>query len=119
MIICVRPEPDLQSTISIGSRMAHVKDIESFYNFIGYVLLTAPDRFPRRDYLRDDEQMTLDKAFAELRVGIQLVKSQSPDLPNFDKLSLVLDDAFALYRAGEEVRGAHRLNDLESMIFKN
>lgn len=47
-----RPEPDLQSTISIGSRMAHVKDIESFYNFIGYVLLTAPDRFPAETIFR-------------------------------------------------------------------
>jgi len=98
--------------------MAHVKDIDSLYNFIGYVVLTAPDRFPRRDYLREDEQMTLEKAFAELRHGIDLVKARSPDLPNVDKLTGVLEDALALYLAGEEARGAHRLNELEAMIFK-
>lgn len=114
-----RPEPDLQSTISIGPRTAHVKDIDSFYNFIGYVVLTAPNRFARRDYLREDEQMTLKKPFSELRAGVELVKAWSPDLPEADKLSVGLDDAYALYRAGEEVRGAHRLHDLESMIFKD
>lgn len=98
--------------------MAHVKDIDSLYNFVGYVVLPAPDRFPRRDYLREDEQMTLEKAFEELRRGIDLVNSQSPDLPNADKLSGVLEDALALYRSGEDIRGAHRLNDLEAMIFK-
>lgn len=98
--------------------MAHVKDIDSLYNFIGYVVLMAPDRFPRRDYLREDEQMTLEKAFEELRRGVDLVKAQSPDLANADKLTGVLEDALALYRAGEETRGAHRLNDLEAMIFK-
>jgi hypothetical protein len=98
--------------------MAHVKDIDRLYNFIDYVVLTAPDRFPRRDHLRQDEQMTLEKAFAELRHGIDLVKAQSPDHPNADKLTGVLEDALALYRAGEEARGAHRLNDLEAMIFK-
>lgn len=36
-----RPQPDLQSTVSIGPRMAHVKDIDSFYNFIGYVVLSV------------------------------------------------------------------------------
>lgn len=63
-------------------------------------------------------QMTLENAFDELRHGIDLIKARSPNLPNADKLKGVLEEALALYRAGEETRGAHRLNDLEEMIFK-
>jgi hypothetical protein len=46
------------------------------------------------------------------------VTAKSPDLPNPDKLTGVPEDALALYRAGDETRGAHRLNDLEAMIFE-
>lgn len=49
--------------------MARVRDVESFYNFIGYVVLRAPNAFPREDYLQDHEQMTLDKKFEELRAA--------------------------------------------------
>ena len=50
-------------------RLARVKGIGSLYNFIGYVVLTAPDRFPRRDYLGEDEQRTLTKRFRNSTVG--------------------------------------------------
>lgn len=98
--------------------MAWVRDINSLYNFIGYVVLRAPDNFPTEDYLPADQQMTLDRAFAELRNGVMLVKADAPDLPRLDDLEVVLDEALALYRRGETVHGAHRLQDFEAMIFK-
>lgn len=55
--------------------MAWVRDKNSFWNFIGYVVLRAPDRFPVEDYLKPDEQMNLERAFVELSRGIQLMKS--------------------------------------------
>ncbi len=47
-----------------------VKDIDSLFDFIGYVVIYAPDRFPVEDYLAPGEQMTLAMAFDELRYGL-------------------------------------------------
>lgn len=120
--LCRRMPPIayIRATVSIQPRysMSHVKDIDSLYNFIGYVVLRAPDRFPTEDYLPADQQMTLERAFAELRQGAMLVKADAPDLPGVDKLEAVLDEALALYRRGDDVQGAHRLQDFEAMIFK-
>jgi hypothetical protein len=59
--------------------MTHrIRDIDALYDFIGYVVVSAPDRFPKEDYLSDHEQMNLERAFAELRHGIALVESDFP-----------------------------------------
>ena len=66
--------------------MDWVRDVDSFYNFIGYVVLRAPNSFPKEDYLQDHEQMTLDKAFEELRVGLRLAQADFPDRPLIETL---------------------------------
>jgi hypothetical protein len=98
--------------------MAWVRDIDSFYNFIGYVVLRAPSSFPVEDYLPADEQMNLDRAFAELRNGLQMVDPEVADEQKRERLSSMLDAAQAAYRAGDEVKGAHMLQDFEGLIFK-
>lgn len=97
--------------------MAWVRDVNSLYDFIGYVVLRAPDQFPREDYLRDDEQLTLDKAFDELRAGVRLVQADFPERQVSGELQLILDESLALYRSGERVAAAHRLQDFSSAIF--
>lgn len=99
--------------------MAWIRDINSLYNFIGYVVLCAPDGFPVEDYIPADQQMTLDRAFTELRHGVALVRADAPDLASINDLEGVLDKALDLYRSGAIVQGAHRLQDFEAMIFKS
>lgn len=99
--------------------MAWVKDIDSLYNFLGYVVLRAPNRFPAEDYLPADEQMTLDKAFAELKNGLSFV---DPDVVDSEKqriLRSLLEKSYLAYQAGEDIKGAHLLQDLEGLIFKS
>lgn len=98
--------------------MAWVRDIDSFYNFIGYVVLRAPNSFPVEDYLPPEEQMTLEKAFAELRRGLQMVDPEVANELKREKLSSMLEASLIAYRAGDEVKGAHLLQDFEGMIFK-
>jgi hypothetical protein len=98
--------------------MAWVRDVSSLYDFIGYVVLGAPDRFPRENYLSEEEQMNLEKAFDELRRGVAFVENDFPGADAARGLSLILDEALALYRAGNDVAGAHRLQDFEQLIFK-
>jgi hypothetical protein len=98
--------------------MPWVRDIGSLYDFLGYVVLRAPNRFPREDYLSDEEQMTLNRAFAELRQGVRLVEKDFPGADAKRGLSAILEQALALYRAGDDVGGAHKLQDFERLIFK-
>lgn len=98
--------------------MIWVKDIDSFYDFIGYVVLRAPNRFPVEDYLPAEEQMNLDKAFIELRRGVDLI---DPEVATGEKLKIIeslLNQAYVAYKEGEQVKGAHLLQDMEGMIFK-
>jgi hypothetical protein len=96
--------------------MTWVSDVNSFYDFIGYVVLCAPDRFPVEDYLSSDQQMNLEKAFVELRKGVDLVVT-APDEKRNELLQLV-DKSLAAYESGDDVKGAHLLQDLEGLVFK-
>ena len=109
-----------RSTESLDStKMTHrIRDIDALYDFIGYVVVSAPDRFPKEDYLSDHEQMNLERAFAELRHGIALVESDFPGADRTRGLSKLLDDAYSSYLRGDEVKGAHFLHDFERQIFK-
>lgn len=100
-------------------KSAWVTDISSLYDFIGYVVLRAPDRFPREDFLSDHEQMTLDLAFIELRRGIQLIEADFPGADEARGLSALLDRSLASYRSGDDVLGAHTLQDFQDSIFKS
>jgi len=94
-----------------------VENLSELYDFIAYVAVGAPDCFPVEDYLRADEQMTLDRAFAELREGMRFVPPR-PHEPDFHKtLSVDLDAALASYRAGDVKAGAHQLQELRRQIF--
>ena len=99
-----------------GIEVAWVNDVNSFYDFIGYVVLCAPDRFPVEDYLSPDQQMSLEKAFVELRKGVDLV-AMPPDGKRNELLQL-LNKSLAAYQSGDDVKGAHLLQDLEGHIFK-
>lgn len=98
--------------------MQWVRDIDSFHNFIGYVVVRAPDRFPIEDYLPPDQQMNLDRAFDELRRGLDLVEPEVADEEKKRGLSEILDASFAAYIAGDDAKGAHFLQDFEELIFK-
>lgn len=98
--------------------MAWVKDIDSLFDFIGYVVLYAPDRFPVEDYLAPGEQMTLAMAFDELRHGLSLVDPEVANEDKLRKLTSMLDESLAAYRSGDDVKGAHLLQDFEGLIFK-
>ncbi|MCW2003314.1 hypothetical protein FHY30_002069 [Xanthomonas arboricola] len=95
-----------------------IQSIDSLYDFIGYVVLCAPDQFPKRDYLTSDQQMSLDRAFDELRHAISLVEADFPGADQQRGLSVILDRSLASYRQGDIVAGAHTLQDFQDLIFK-
>ncbi|MDQ1120685.1 MULTISPECIES: hypothetical protein [Pseudoxanthomonas] len=62
--------------------------------------------------------MNLDKAFDELRRGIDLIEADMVDDARRKQLALLLDQALAAYKAGDEFKGAHLVQDFQGLIFK-
>jgi hypothetical protein len=98
--------------------VAKINSVDDLYNYIGYVVLRAPNRFPVEDYLPPDQQVTLEKAFDRLRHGIEIAYPDDFHLEKRVLLYSILDQSFAAYKAGEDVKGAHLLQDFERNIFK-
>jgi exonuclease VII small subunit len=99
-------------------QMARITDLHSLYDFIGYVVLCAPSSFPQREYLRPEEQMNLERAFRELKDGIQFAAKNNEGTFTQELLLSVLDESLALYTSGNEVAAAHRLQDFQDLIFQ-
>lgn len=97
--------------------MRWVRDLLGLYDFIAHVLLSAPDDFPVEDYRAPDDQLNLDRAFEELRNGLEFVAVSERDPAFHNRLRAVLDESLAAYRDGERKRGAYRLQDFQDMIF--
>lgn len=98
--------------------MPWIKNYNGFLDFLSLVIVHAPDGFPKEDYLRDDEQLTLESAFKELRDGMVFVEPRVADSAALDTLRGQLDQALALYRQGEDVKGAHLLQDFEQLLLR-
>jgi exonuclease VII small subunit len=98
---------------------AWVNSFEGLMDFLSLVIVHAPDEFPKEDYLRDEEQLTLDMAFAELRQGMQFVEKRIHNQPVIARLQSLLDESLAAYREGDDLKGAHLLQDFESMVIEN
>jgi hypothetical protein len=95
-----------------------VETLAQLHDFIGYMVLSAPDCFPVEDFLQPDEQMTLDRAFEVLKASLVFVPAPA-QFPAFHSiLCNVLDEALAAYRAGDQWAGAHRLQDFQNLIFE-
>jgi hypothetical protein len=98
--------------------MRSLNTIDVLREFIGYVVLYAPAKFPREDFLEDADQMTLDKAFALLRTGIDLVEREVPGVDAKCGLSLLLEESLKSYRLGNRLQAAHQLQAWRTAILK-
>jgi hypothetical protein len=98
--------------------MFTINTIDALRNFVGYTVLSAPDCFPREDYLADADQMTLDKAFALLRTGLDLVERDIPGITAECGLARLLEESLEKYRLGNQVKAAHQLQDWRTKILK-
>ena len=94
-----------------------IQDLNALWDFIGYVVLCAPDAFPEEDYLQPEEQINLDRAFDELRNAMNLIKPAKMDEAKRSEAFSLLEESLNAYRAGDDVKGAHVLQDFQVLIF--
>ncbi len=98
--------------------MFEMRNVEDLWEHIAYVRGYAPDQFPVEDFLSEDEQMNLDRAFEQLREGVQIAYPEAQFADKRASLHGLLDQSYAQYQAGEIIRAGHLLNDFQDQIFK-
>lgn len=99
--------------------MQWVKSFEGMIDFISVVIVHAPDDFPEEDFLGKEGQLTLDRAFVELRYGMSFVKIKIKDKSLLNRLNELLEESFAAYKLGDDVEGAHLLQDFEKIVLES
>lgn len=90
-----------------------VYDRRSLMDFLSMVVFHAPDRFPREDYLADDQQLDLDKAFAELRNGLRFAATEPVQLAAARRLT---DQAHEAFSHGRRPDGSRAIRKLEGCL---
>lgn len=97
--------------------MSWVQSTNDLRDFLSLVVLYAPDEFPKEDYLEEHEQLDLDTAFSEITKGLELLKSNFPESSSYERLESLLTQALSAYQAGNDVKGAHLLQEFEALAF--
>ena len=99
--------------------MIKVENVDDLWNFIAYVLGSAPDQFPIEGFLTEDQQMNLERAFEQLRQGVEIAYPDDFFPEKRVMLNEILDRSYALYKSGDDIAAGHLLNKFEDNIFKS
>lgn len=91
-------------------------DLHGFKDFVVEVITGAPDDFMEMDWLKPDEQMNLDRAFIGLRYGLKLTAQEKGESTLLAKCRALVEEAYALYRAGQDNDGQAKLEEMESLL---
>lgn len=95
-----------------------MESIDDLWNHIAYVLGCAPNDFPIEDFLNDDQQMNLDRAFEQLRQGVDIAYPEDSFAEKRAMLNAILDRSYDAYKSGEDIVAGHLLNEFQDNIFK-
>lgn len=95
-----------------------MESVDDLWNHIAYVMGYAPDRFPYEDFIPADEQMNLDRAFNQLRQGVEVAYPEPSYEPKRALLNDILDRSYAAYKSNDEIAAGHLLNEFQDNIFK-
>lgn len=93
-------------------------DLHSFKDYVGFVKLCAPDLFPPREGVGQEDQWTLELAFLGLRKGLVLVTAKEADGPVLEELKVLIEEAYSAYAAGHFREGYLKLDEVSKRLKK-
>ncbi len=96
-----------------------VTHFDAYVDFITLVLGDAPDRWVKEDFLEDEDQLDLEKAFAILRDKFYLVEQRITRPEVIPEILALLEATFDAYKAGDGKQGAFLIQDFEELILRN
>ena len=94
------------------------QNLGKLIDFIAVVVLSAPDKFIKRDWLKPEEQLNLDRAFEELRHGLDCAVKEVGELPAIITTRAMLEEAYTHYREGRINPGAWKLQEISQILEK-
>ncbi len=95
-----------------------MESVDDLWNHIAYTQAYAPNDFPYRDFVPADQQMNLDRAFEQLRMGVEVAYPEASFVDKRAELLSILDRSLSAYKNGEDIDAARLLNDFQDGIFK-
>ena len=93
-------------------------DLHSFKDYVVFVQTYLPDRFPLEDWASPADQLTLDRAFEGLRLGLRMAVEEKGEREEFTQGESLVDDAYAAYCDGRVRDGFFKLQELEELLMK-
>jgi hypothetical protein len=93
-------------------------DLHSFKDYVGWVKICAPERFPAEEWAGPDDQMTLDLAFEGLRLGLTMAAEEKGERAEFTRGRALVEEAYAAYRDGNMRDGFFKLEELQKLLKK-
>lgn len=91
--------------------------MEQLRNNIRFVSVSAPDQFPKEDYLTPEEQTTLEGEFWILYHSLAIACAEQKLQQLRPRLETLLADSFMAYQRGDRKKGLGLLNQFEDIVF--
>lgn len=96
---------------------AAIKNLADLNDYIGFVVLCAPNKFPKVGPFSGNPQADVNHAFVQLNEGMRLLEKKLKSDEQMEHLRKILDDSRNAYLEGDGKRGAHLLQDLQDIVF--
>jgi hypothetical protein len=93
-------------------------DLHSFKDYVGFVQLCLPNKFPRREGAAANAQWTLDLAFDGLRLGLNMAVQEKGERMEFVESRRLVQEAYDAYKVGDIRAGFTKL-ELVQKILRN
>jgi hypothetical protein len=91
-------------------------DLHSFKDYVGFVKLCAPDEFPKREQVDDEDKWTLELAYEGLQHGLQIAASEGVKVSILSECRSLFAAAFDCYRAGNVRDGCKAMEAAQRVL---
>lgn len=91
-------------------------DLHSFKDYVVFVRMCAPDRFPQREGVPAKDQWTLELAFKGLEEGLALSMREKGNRTQFERVRQLFEKAAYAYRFGDRPGGFKALDEAHRVL---
>lgn len=96
----------------------HFRELHQFKDFLGMVIVCAPDQFFEEDWLTPEDQLNLDRAFVGLRYGLDLAAKEKGESALLARCRTLVEESYGEYKAGRDHAGQLKLEEVEKLLAK-
>lgn len=93
-------------------------DLHSFKDYVGFVQLCLPNRFPRREGAAASAPWTFDLAFEGLRLGLDMAIREKGERIEFAESRHLVEEAYDSYKSGDVRSGFTKLEQVQELLRK-